>query len=272
MDAELINRAAPPGSMRYLACLYAPQEARSRVQAMYLIEAEVREAATSASHDVAHTKLRWWREEIERLVHGRAQHPATRELAQASTHIDWGLLQQLIFAGEIELSRLAFDSETELQTYLERSGGVVHELIAQLSSATTLDAETRTHVRALGASIRHAEVLRDIRREAHAGRLYIPVDLLQRTDVTHEALSAREPTPAVRDLVCSRAMHALESLRAARQALASPFTSSLRPVLVMSALHERLLERMAAGRFDRDAQPGNFQRVWIAWRAALKAR
>src|SRR5262249_7775796 len=82
IDESFLNRAAPPGSMRYFSLLYAPDDRRDAIAALYVIDAEIRESARSASHDVAHTRLQWWRAEVDRLVNGAPQHPATRVLVE----------------------------------------------------------------------------------------------------------------------------------------------------------------------------------------------
>ena len=41
LDDSLINRAAPPASMRYFSVLYAPQEKRAAVMALYVVDAEI---------------------------------------------------------------------------------------------------------------------------------------------------------------------------------------------------------------------------------------
>ena len=45
LDDSLVNRAAPPGSMRYFSLLYAPQDRRERLLALYVLDAEIRESA-----------------------------------------------------------------------------------------------------------------------------------------------------------------------------------------------------------------------------------
>ena len=54
--------------MRYFALLYTPAEHRDALSALFVIDTELRDSAASASHDVAHTRLQWWRAEIDRLV------------------------------------------------------------------------------------------------------------------------------------------------------------------------------------------------------------
>jgi hypothetical protein len=45
LDDSLVNRAAPPGSMRYFSLLYAPENKREQLLALYVIDAEIRESA-----------------------------------------------------------------------------------------------------------------------------------------------------------------------------------------------------------------------------------
>lgn len=274
MDPTFVNRAAPPGSMRHLAAMYAPEAAREYVVAVYLIETEIRESAISASHDVAHTRLRWWREEIERLNQGRPQHPATRLLAEVPRQPDWTQLQQLLFAADIELSRMTFDTTDELQAYLERSGGIVQQLIAEVTQPDPLADSLRAHARRLGAIVRHAEVLRDLRREAHAGRIYVPLDQLEAAKIPHSALGADQASPALRKIVAAQAKQSLDELQQHERGLNATDRASLRPVLVFAALHAKLLQRLARGEYS--PQPplelGAMERIWLAWRAALRAR
>ena len=273
MDATLSNRAAPPGSMRYFAALYAPDTAREYVYAMYSIEAEVRDSAASANHEVAHTRLRWWREEIERLSQGRPQHPASKVVLEAPLQPDWSTLQQLLFAAEVELSRMTFDTARELNAYLER-GGVVQELIGQLTSSEPLSEEERAHARRFGAIARHAEVLRNLRVEARNGQIYLPLQLLEAANVQHHELSAEQPSAALRGIIATEAQRSLSEFKERRAALTKDSRIRLRPVLVFAALCARLLERLARGGYS--AQPalelGGFERAWLAWRTAVRAR
>jgi len=68
------DRGAPPGSLRYFAVLFAPAAVRPQLEALYSFEAEIRDTV-AAAHEVAHTRLQWWRGEIDRLAAG---HPGIR--------------------------------------------------------------------------------------------------------------------------------------------------------------------------------------------------
>lgn len=197
----MINRAAPPGSMRYFALLYAPPQKRDAVTALYVIDAEIRESAQSVNHDVAHTRLQWWRQEIDRLVNANPQHPATRILsAQADfDRKQFARLHELLVAADMDLARMTYLNARELRAYCARSGGIVQELIAMLlAGPAALDEPARAAANRIGAGVRQAEMLRDVRQDAYEGRLYLPLDELEKAAVTLEDLRARQVSARVR--------------------------------------------------------------------------
>ena len=151
--------------------------------ALYVIDAEIRESSRSASHDVAHTRLTWWRAETDRLVNGNPQHPATRLLcdhAQANGRCS-AKLHEVLAAADMDLARMTFTNQQELRAYCSRSGGAIHELVAaQLAAPDALDESARAAANKLGVGIRLAEMLRDLRQDAYDGNVYLPLDLLDK--------------------------------------------------------------------------------------------
>lgn len=277
LDTSLVNRAAPPGSLRYFALLYAPPEHRDALTALYLIDAEIRESAQSANHDVAHTRLQWWRQEIDRLVNGNPQHPATRVLHErpGGPRNRFAKLHELLVAADADLARMTYLNARELRAYSSRSGGAIHELIAaQLLDAGALDEATRAAANRIGAGVREAEILRDVRQDAYEGRLYLPLDELDRQKATIEDLRAKQVSVATTELLRSFRATLANDLDAALTSVHAASPSALRPVLVIGALHRRLLDRIAARNYDIASERielGPFEKPWTAWRAARKA-
>ena len=107
--------------MRYFALLYTPVEKRDVATALFVIDAEIRESAQSANHDVAHTRLQWWRQEIDRLVNSNAQHPATRVLSAATPNRRaFSKLHELVVAADMDLARMTYANDQELHAYCAR--------------------------------------------------------------------------------------------------------------------------------------------------------
>jgi 15-cis-phytoene synthase len=273
IDESLINRAAPPGSMRYFSLLYTPEDRRDAVLALYVVDSEIRESSRSASHDVAHTRLTWWRAETDRLVNGSPQHPATRLLCDRwrGERSVFAKLHEVLAAADMDLARMTFNNQQELRAYCARSGGALQELVAsQLAAPGTLDEPARATANKLGVGIRLAEMLRDLRQDAYDGNIYLPIDMLDKHELKPEHLRAREVEPKLKA--------ALKQLRElAMKELAIPnrgMHEHLRPVFVLAALHRKLLDRIAARNYDVASQRielGPLQKPWTAWRAARQA-
>lgn len=274
LDHELVNRTAPPGSMRYFALLYSPETSREIVQALYAIEAEIRESAKSASHDVAHTRLTWWRAETDRLINANPQHPATRALLERTSgdRSVFNQLHEVLAAADMDLARMTFSNQQELRAYCSRSGGAVQELIATLLvRPEALDETTRAAANKLGVGIRMTEIVRDLRQDACDGNVYLPLDLLDKHELKTDHLRAREVDPKLKDALRSMREAAISELELPPR---GPQSESLRPVYVLAALHRKLLDHIVARNYDVATQRvelGPLQKPWTAWRAARRA-
>jgi 15-cis-phytoene synthase len=274
IDDALINRTAPPGSMRYFSLLYSPAERRESVLALYAIDTEIRESAKSASHDVAHTRLTWWRAETDRLVNGNPQHPATRLLHERNSgdRSVFSKLHEVLAAADMDLSRMTFSNQQELRAYCSRSGGAIQELVAsQLVAPNALDEGTRAAANKLGVGIRMTEVVRDLRQDAYDGNVYLPLDLLDQHELKTDELRAREVNAKLKDALRKVRTNAIAELDLPAR---GPQTEHLRPIYVLAALHRKLLDRIAARNYDvatERIELGPLQKPWTAWRAARNA-
>lgn len=274
LDNELVNRTAPPGSMRYFSLLYSPENRRDIVMALYAIDTEIRESAKSASHDVAHTRLTWWRAETDRLLNANPQHPATRLLLERTSadRTVFNKLHEVLAAADMDLARMTFSNQQELRAYCSRSGGAIQELIATLLvGPEALDETSRAAVNKLGVGIRMTEIVRDLRQDAYDGNVYLPLDLLDNHGLKTEHLRALEVDPKLKDALRSLSACASAELELPPR---GPQTEHLRCVYVLAALHRKLLDHIAARNYDVAAQRielGPLQKPWTAWRAARRA-
>lgn len=278
LDEALINRAAPPGSLRYFALLYAPAQRRTALTALLVIETEIRESATSVNHDVAHTRLRWWRSEVDRMVNGTAQHPAARVLQSDAvvTRDSWNLLHEMLSSADMDLARMTYHSIEELAAYCSRSSGILCELMALQSSASTVANTTlRSAINRIGTGLRQTEVLRDLRQDCRDGRLYLPLGILDRHEVGMSELQQPQFSAATQSALREYCGCVMQRFDDAMDAVPRTSWAPLRPLLVLAALHRRLLRRMASqlGNLARERiELGPVEKPWIAWRAAMRAR
>jgi phytoene synthase len=274
LDSSLVTRAAPPGSMRYYAWLYAPEQHRDYLAALFLIESELHDSAR-APHEVAHIRLQWWREEVARLIASKAQHPATQVLqAAARPNADFEVLQETALSAAQELANVTYETDAELTQYLRGGLGALLTLAAQhLSPKPTeplLNAASQ-----IGAFIRQVEITRDIRQDFHHGRLYLPLATLDQLNIEYEALQTKDWPDAFVQLLKSRSQQQLAAYKTLQQDLPTAEKQTLRPLLVLGDLHARLLQTLIADPVTHTRQRlelGPMQKLWTAWRAARAAR
>jgi phytoene synthase len=269
-----VRRGTPPGSLRYFATLFAPPRARPLLEALHAFDTEIRDCVNTQHHDVAHTRMQWWRAEVDRYAAGRPQHPVTVALLgmrECASH-DPVLLHEALTAADLDLARLTYASWQELEAYAFRCSGSLQTLMAAaLAGPRELTAAERDFARRLGSALRQTEMLRDRVIDIERGRLYLPLDVLEAAGIVPTDL--RSATHAAMSRVVSdwraRVGQSLSSLPAS---LSPSERSTQRPGLVMAALHQRLLERVDADaqspRQRADVSP--WARLWTAWTTAVR--
>jgi phytoene synthase len=177
-------------------------------------------------------------------------------------------LHETAVAADMDLARMTYSNLRELRAYCSRSGGAIQELMAaQLVAPAPLDDANRAIANRLGSGVRQSEILRDLRQDAVAGRVYLPQDRLAEHKVTLEDLRSREIAPRLKTALREYRDAVQDELQSA---LAST-SRQLRPLGVLAALHRRLLDRIASNNFDvatARIDLGPIEKPWVAWRTA----
>jgi len=260
MLAEYATKAAPPGSPRALALLFTPAATRPALTALYGLDVELKETARIVEHAVAHARLDWWQQELERLASGSARHPLTRALAEARR--EPALLESRLAAAREELAARVPESDQDLERWLGAGRGAI-----EASAALILElANARGAAIALGRALGLLEVMREMRMDARAGRRRVP----ESSPVSVTEMAA-DPWPqevlTQRARLAERARLALGESRPL-----APGGSAARPLLVQAALADRELAALARRHYERGGSGAieAFGGLIHAWRAARR--
>jgi phytoene synthase len=282
-------------SARYFALLYSPAPQRLALDALFGIEREISESLRPGlDHHVAHSRLQWWREECERAAVGRPVHPMTRALVDAVTAApssasaptslanspavplpQLGGLCGLVDVAVWDLAGATFETRRELTAYCERwSAAMIEPFAPRKAADAPATPDTRiANWSTLGAAMREIEMLSHLAREAHYGRLRVPLDELESAKVDPGVL-AKPPWPvAVVELLRARHESLRDEITRALSDVDRAQQPALRGLLVWAALARRssqrtehaLPNRLQLGRFDAVAD------AWLAWRIARRA-
>lgn len=245
---------------RHLAWLYSTDAQKPVLATLLEIETEIASGLRPGiEHHVAHARLQWWSEEAERVAQGRPVHPLGRELVKARASGHGGVVG---FADTAvwDLASATFETRKELTAYCERWGTAMFETAAGAPSPW----------KTLGAAVREIELLADIAREAHAGRVRVPLDELDRAGIEPNAL-AKLPWPAPLTTLLKERHQALRATLATQVAALAPENQmASRGLLVWAALAWRLSMR-AQRALPNVILPRRYDSLadgWQAWRAA----
>ena len=279
------EKAARSGSSFYYAFLFLPPPRRAAITAYYAFCREVDDVVDEVSDPgVAAMKLAWWRKEVAEAFAGRPQHPVMRALMP---HVaDYGVreehLSQVIDGCEMDLTQTRYLDEAALRRYCHRVAGVVGEVAAGIFGASPgqpLSDGSRRYAHTLGLAFQLTNIIRDVGVDARRGRIYLPVDELQRFDVTAHELLRREPpwgySERFTELMRFQAARAHALYDEALALLPPSERRAQRPGLMMAAIYRTLLTEIEADGFQVLHQRFSLtplRKLWIAMRTNWRGR
>lgn len=268
------DKIAPPGSAVYYAVRFAPADQHDALLALHTVHAEITEVPDEVSDAaVGEFKLNWWREEIARLVAGEPRHPATQALAPAVTAFDLDTqdLGEMVEGASMDLTYGSYPSFRELSVYCHRTGGALARLLVSIAGADTASAARFAHD--LGVARTLQRRLLSVRRDAQAGRVYIPEDDLSHNGVARNELMGTQTTEAMQSLFRAQADRIHGFMDQADSHLADDERAALRSGIILAALDRAQLRELAREAFpllERRVELTPLRRFWIAWRTARR--
>ena len=276
-DQYCEQQAAKSGSSFYYSFLFLEPERRQAIVAFYAFCREVDDVVDECSDPaLAATKLAWWRSEIDALhsgYPGRSGHPVTQALAGAVHR--YGLrrehLLEIIDGMEMDLQQSRYADFAALELYCHRVAGVVGTAAARIFGHS--NEQTLHYAHELGLAFQLTNIIRDVGEDAGRGRIYLPLDELQRFGVSPGDLLTRRYSDAFRRLMEFQIERALACYARAMAQLPAEDRKAQRPGLVMAAIYRRLLENIGRDGcrvLDRRATLTPWSKLWLAWRTWVR--
>ena len=266
------DKAASSGSSFYYAFLFLPPPRRAAITAFYAFCREVDDVVDeTADAGVAATKLAWWRREVAEAYAGRPTHPVMRALMPLAPPfgIEARHLTAVIDGCQIDLEQTRFLDFAGLAHYCHLVAGVVGEVAAGIFGRT--QDGTLAYAHRLGLAMQLTNIIRDVGDDARRGRLYLPVNELQRFDVKAHELLRREPPWGYGErfdaLMRFQAARAHATFDEALALLPEADRQAQKPGLMMANIYRRLLVEIEAQGFQVLHQRTSLtplKKLWIA--------
>ena len=274
-DEYCQSRAAASGSSFYYSFLFLPPERRRAITAVYAYCREVDDAVDEVSDPtVAEAKLQWWRGEVAALFEREPTHPVTRALLP---FIDgpFGITRERLLAilegMEMDLRQNRYLDFAALKRYAHLVAGVVGEISASVFGHS--DPRTLEFAGRLGLALQLINVIRDVGDDARRGRIYLPVDELQRFGVRAADLLAGRQVDGFVPLMRFQAERARATYREALELLPPADRRAQRPGLIMGAIYATLLDEIERENFQvlhQRVALTPLRKLWIAWRTWIR--
>lgn len=258
---------------RYLASLFAPDETRPHVQALYSFNIELalaRERTTNPA--LGEIRLQWWLDAVEEIYRGTtAGHPVLEALARAVEH---GGLPLETFRNMIEARRFdLYDDPMPDLVSLEGYLGETSSALIQLSALVLAGAEALTAAEAAGyagVGLGIAGILRALPLHRSRGQCYIPKDVLERHGLAPaHVLSGRHD--AAMELAVSELRNRAATCLAEARARASAVPLRALPAFLPASLADVYLAKLARPGFNPLTRVAEASQLRRQWRLAARA-
>jgi len=273
-DQYCEDKAAKSGSSFYYSFRFLPEDRRRAVTALYAFCREVDDVVDECQDErVARVKLAWWRSEVARLYAGTPEHPVGQALLPHVRALDLpqGQLLEIIDGMEMDLDQARYASFRDLQLYCYRVAGVVGQLCAQIFGYQ--DRQTLKYAHDLGIAFQLTNIIRDVGEDARRGRIYLPVEDLQRFNVPAEDILNYRETPAFQALMLFQIERAEQFYAQALALLPAVDRKPQRPGLMMAAIYRATLEEIrrdgAEKVLNQRLSLTPIRKLWLAWKTSV---
>ena len=239
---------------------------------IYALLAEWQALADPATETgVAHLKLTWWRDEMQRLAQGSGAHPISSYLRALprSADVDWSPLLQAVEAAAAQIGGAPWECRADLEGQSQALWGGPIELASRLAGEPLDPEGLGRSIRALAAAEYLAKALGDYRRDARRGRVSLALDDMLAAGITNGELAADVAPVSLQVYLATQRACAAGYFEAAGAALPALERPGQRHLLILAALGRR---RLDAGPHSRARRVSDMLLAWTTARRAAARR
>jgi phytoene synthase len=214
-------------------------------------------------------RLRRWRMELGRALSGASAFPLLNQISAVARRfsIPVELFHDLIRGMEMDLTRTRYQRFDDLHEYCYLVASTVGLMCRPIFGA--LNPSTRAYAVNLGIALQLTNILRDVKDDARRGRIYLPLEDLERFGVREEDILQSRYTPQFVELMryeCDRARSYFDAARASLRDEDKYYFSAARIMWSIYAHLLRRIERDGYNVFARHISVSSLLKALIAFR------
>ena len=273
------SEAITQSSKSNLALSFAalPPAERRAMSVFYAFCRVVDDVADSTELPVEEKRRRLgqWREEVRRAYLAEPLTPLGRELAQIirAYLIAPAPLEEILRGVEMDLTVTRYPDFALLEQYCYRVASAVG--LVSIDIFGCREARSRDYAVALGMAFQLTNILRDVKKDASFGRIYLPLDELAAFNVTEEEILDGRWSERMRQLFRFQHHRARHYFAKAHRLMAPADRPKLIAAEIMRGVYEGLLNEIARRRFEVMGAPvrlGKLAKAWLVLRTKAEEK
>lgn len=230
---------------------FLPREQRDAIHTLYAFCRQT-DDIVDTEHDPSRkvVQLRKWRMELGKALEGRSTYAILNQLSVTAKRFNIPIdhFHELIRGVEMDLTKNRYQTFDELETYCLRVASSVGLMCLEIFRPR--NEKTREYAVNLGIALQLTNILRDVKADARHGRIYLPLEDLQRFGVTEEDILAQRYTPQFVALMEFEASRAEDYFRTAKEHLSLEDRRAMFAAKIMERIYYHTLLRIKKKRYN----------------------
>ena len=219
--------------------------------------------------DEAASRLTDWRAELDACYAGNPTSDITIALRPVTERygIPKAYFSELINGVEMDLTTDRYQTFEELQTYCYRVASIVGLICIEIFGYE--NAKTKDYATDLGMALQLTNILRDVGEDAERGRIYLPIEDLDRFGCSENSILSRNYDESFRELMAFQCERARSYYTTASGHLVEQDRKRMFPAETMGRIYFAILEKI-----EKCEYRVYDQRITIPtlWKVAIAAR
>lgn len=218
-------------------------------------------------HEIKYENLRKWRIELEKALQGSSDYALLNKLAATIRRFKIPIdpFFELLKGMEMDLQRKRYFTFEDLQLYCYRVASTVGLMCIEIFGYK--HESTRDFAVNLGIALQLTNILRDIKKDAEDGRIYLPTEDMQRFNYSENDLlnlTYNENFKMMMRYEVNRARYYFER---ATECLNLDDKGKMFAARAMQHIYSRLLDKIVDAEYDvynNEVKASKLEKIWIS--------
>jgi len=219
------------------------------------------------SHELKYEKLRKWRIELEKAFNGISEYPLLNKLSATINNFNIPIqpFYELLKGMEMDLQRNRYLTFDDLQLYCYRVASTVGLMCIEIFGYK--HESTRDFAINLGIALQLTNILRDIKKDAEDGRIYLPKEDLKRFNYSENDLMNLTYNDNFTQMMKYEVNRAKSYFNKATESLNLDDKGKMYAARAMQHIYFRILEKIIDADYDvynNEVKASKLEKIWIS--------